>query len=223
MQISDDQIVRSVRFDAFWNSRLSRMKKYLFLGCALIAIFFGSLPAARAASGQATGPAHTSGGGGGHGFAGGGHGFSGRGFGGHGFAGRGGGFHGPYGRWEGRGYGHWGGGRYWHHRWYPGYYGLGIYGLGYPYYSDYYYPYDYPFAYYGDTPYYGYSDYPPVPAGSAEAAVQSALARRGYYRGEIDGILGPASYRAIRSFQADQGLPVTGQVDARLLRALRIG
>jgi peptidoglycan hydrolase-like protein with peptidoglycan-binding domain len=30
------------------------------------------------------------------------------------------------------------------------------------------------------------------------------------------------SLRAIRSFQADQGFPVTGQVDARLLRALRI-
>jgi hypothetical protein len=209
------------------------MKKYLLLGCALIAIFFGSLPAARAASGQATGPAHLSGGGGGHGSAGGGHGFAGR-----GFAGRGGAFHGQHGqwagrghgqwsgghgRWAGRGYGHWGGGRSWYRRGYSGYYGLGIYGFGYPYYSGYYYPYDYPFAYYGDTPYYGYSDYPPVPAGSAEAAVQSALARRGYYRGEIDGILGPESYRAIRSFQAAKGLPVTGQVDSRLLRALRIG
>src|SRR3979490_1380013 len=75
-------------------SRLSRMKKYLLLGCALIAIFFGSLPAARAASGQATGSAHLSGGGGGHGSAGGGHGFAGR-----GFAGRGGAFHGQHGQW----------------------------------------------------------------------------------------------------------------------------
>ena len=104
----------------------------------------------------------------------------------------------------------------------PRLYRLGVYGFGYPSYSNYYYPYDYPFAYYGDTPYYGYSDYPPVATGSSEATVQAALAQRGYYRGAIDGILGLASLRAIRSFQADQGFPVTGQVDVRLLRALRI-
>jgi len=88
------------------------------------------------------------------------------------------------------------------------YIGCGVCGLGYPYYSNYYYPYDYPFAYYDDTPYYGYNDYLPVAAGSSEATVQTALAQRGYYRSAIDGILGPASQRAIRSFQADQRFPV---------------
>jgi hypothetical protein len=137
-----------------------------------------------------------------------------------------GGFHGGprpgYSGYGNRGYGrNWGqGGHYWHHRWYPGYVGLGIYGLGYPYYSGSYYPYDSPFAYYGDTPYYGYSYYP-QPVGSSEAAVQAELAQRGYYHGPIDGILGPASYRAIRAFQAAHGLPPTGQVDSNLLRALR--
>jgi hypothetical protein len=181
------------------------MKKCLLLAYVLTAAFWVSEPVANAAGGQA----HISGGGG-RGIAGGRSGF------------RGGVGRGYSGRWAGRGYGHWrGDGRYWHHRWYPGY-GWAVYGFGYPYY-DYYYPYDYPFAYYGDTPYYGYNDAPAVPAGSVDATVQSALARRGYYRGEIDGILGPASYRAIRAFQADKGLPVTGQIDSNLLRALRMG
>ena len=120
--------------------------------------------------------------------------------------------------WNGRNWNR--GGYYRYHRWYPGYAGAGIYGFGYPFYSGSYYPYDYPFAYDGDTPYYGYSYYPES-AGSSEAAVQAALAQRGYYNGPIDGILGPASYRAIRAFQAAHGLPPTGQVDSKLLRALR--
>jgi peptidoglycan hydrolase-like protein with peptidoglycan-binding domain len=38
----------------------------------------------------------------------------------------------------------------------------------------------------------------------------------------IDGVIGPQSRHAIEAFQADQGLLVTGQIDAGLLRALRI-
>ena len=52
-------------------------------------------------------------------------------------------------------------------------------------------------------------------------AVQAELARRGYYRGPVDGVLGPESRSAIRSFQARNGLPVTGRIDADLFRALR--
>jgi membrane-bound lytic murein transglycosylase B len=53
--------------------------------------------------------------------------------------------------------------------------------------------------------------------------VQSALTKRGYYRGPIDGIIGAASRRAIRAFQTDQGLPVTGLIDRKLLTALQRG
>jgi peptidoglycan hydrolase-like protein with peptidoglycan-binding domain len=53
--------------------------------------------------------------------------------------------------------------------------------------------------------------------------VQSALGKRGYYRGPIDGVIGAGSRRAIRNFQTDQGLPVTGSIDRKLLGALRIG
>jgi peptidoglycan hydrolase-like protein with peptidoglycan-binding domain len=47
------------------------------------------------------------------------------------------------------------------------------------------------------------------------------LAWRGYYSGRIDGVMGPETTGAIRSFQAHQGLPVTGQIDSGLMDALR--
>ena len=52
-------------------------------------------------------------------------------------------------------------------------------------------------------------------------AVQAALAWRGFYSGRIDGVLGPETRSAIRSFQAHQGLPVTGQIDSGLINSLR--
>jgi len=39
---------------------------------------------------------------------------------------------------------------------------------------------------------------------------------------EADGVVGPATRRALRSFQSDQGLSVTGSLDARTLRALGV-
>ncbi len=54
------------------------------------------------------------------------------------------------------------------------------------------------------------------------AEVQVELARRGYYRGVIDGVIGPASRSAIRRYQYDRGYPVTGRVDYPLLRMLGI-
>ena len=55
---------------------------------------------------------------------------------------------------------------------------------------------------------------------STDAAVQNALARRGYYHGPVDGELGPISSRAIARFQQDRGLRVTGTVSQSLLEAL---
>ena len=51
--------------------------------------------------------------------------------------------------------------------------------------------------------------------------VQRGLARQGYYRGPIDGDIGPGSRSAIRAFQADNGFAPTGRIDRRLLEALR--
>jgi hypothetical protein len=91
----------------------------------------------------------------------------------------------------------------------PFYYG---YGYGYPY--------GYGYSTYYSQPYYEEGAY----SGgnySAEVDVQSALADRGYYDGPIDGIIGSGTRRAVRAFQRDNGLPVTGRIDRRLLNALR--
>jgi hypothetical protein len=111
--------------------------------------------------------------------------------------------------------------------------GFGFYGWGYPwywdyppYYSPYYYPYDYPYYYPYDDAYYEINESPSysyrMSAGGVDTAVQIALWRRGYYRGPIDGVIGSKTEAAIRSFQADNRLPVTGIVNRSLLRALRV-
>ena len=56
---------------------------------------------------------------------------------------------------------------------------------------------------------------------SVEIDVQRGLSRRGYYRGTIDGDIGPGSRSAIRAFQADNGYAPTGRIDRGLLEALR--
>jgi hypothetical protein len=53
-------------------------------------------------------------------------------------------------------------------------------------------------------------------------AVQTELARRGYYHGSTDGVMGPESRQAIRKFQETERLPVTGLIDPSLLKALRL-
>src|SRR5215510_4546575 len=61
----------------------------------------------------------------------------------------------------------------------------------------------YPYGYYGGYGYggYGYGD----SSGSRVAELQSRLASAGYYHGAIDGILGPATRRAIRAYERDHG------------------
>jgi peptidoglycan hydrolase-like protein with peptidoglycan-binding domain len=51
-------------------------------------------------------------------------------------------------------------------------------------------------------------------------AIQAALNGRGYDAGPEDGALGPRTRDAIRTYQADAGLPVTGEPSGRLLAAL---
>jgi hypothetical protein len=87
------------------------------------------------------------------------------------------------------------------------------FGFPYPYYYDY--PYDY--AYYDYGPAYDYQYW-----NDLAVSVQSELARRGYYHGSIDGVIGAGSREAIRAFQAAQGLPVTERIDPKLLKALGV-
>lgn len=62
----------------------------------------------------------------------------------------------------------------------------------------------------------------PAPVSARAVNVQKALKARGYYGGAIDGIIGPGSRAAIRAYQVDHGIPVTGVIDAPLLRSLAI-
>src|SRR5271165_2456755 len=52
------------------------------------------------------------------------------------------------------------------------------------------------------------------------AAVQRALAQRGYYKGRIDDKRGPETRRAIREFQRKEGLRASGRVDSATIKKL---
>jgi hypothetical protein len=98
----------------------------------------------------------------------------------------------------------------------------------YPYYAYGDYPYDYsdsPYDYYDYSPY----DYDGQPASvnldqygdnATVSAVQSQLAKLGYYRGAIDGDEGDETQAALARYQEDRDLSVTGTVTAATLQAL---
>jgi len=52
--------------------------------------------------------------------------------------------------------------------------------------------------------------------------VQSKLAEQSYYQGSVDGVIGSTTLEAIRQYQADHGLAVTGKIDPTLLDALGV-
>ena len=79
---------------------------------------------------------------------------------------------------------------------------------------------------YGDETWY---DEPPQPIGAAPSlrtiytvTVQQELAHRGYHVGAADGVLGRRTRAAIRDYQRDHGLPVTGEVSLELVNHLRL-
>jgi hypothetical protein len=68
-----------------------------------------------------------------------------------------------------------------------------------------------------DEPIYGYEDLPPD---QVIANVQGALQELGYYRDEVDGVLGSTTRVALENYQRDYGLPVTGTIDRETLESL---
>jgi His-Xaa-Ser repeat protein HxsA len=105
------------------------------------------------------------------------------------------------------------------------------------------YAYDYPYDDYGYNPYdyyygnpYDYYNYSPYDnddqsayatsgqsaANATVSAVQSELAKLGYYNGSIDGSLGDQTEDALARYQEDNDLSVTGTVDAATLQSLGI-
>ncbi len=111
------------------------------------------------------------------------------------------------------------------------YYPYDDYGYGYGYnpydysYGD---AYDYsgnPYGYYNYAPYYdddqsGYSGLSQSAGNSTVSAVQSELAKLGYYGGEIDGVIGDQTEAALARYQQDRDLSVTGTIDTATLQSL---
>ena len=67
-----------------------------------------------------------------------------------------------------------------------------------------------------------YEAAPPQVQHNVIVSAQIALARRGLYRGEIDGAYGSAMELSLRAYQARTRLPVTGRLDLETLAALRL-
>lgn len=67
-----------------------------------------------------------------------------------------------------------------------------------------------------------YEAAPPDVQRNLVLSAQIALARRGLYRGEIDGMYQPAVEFSLRAYQARTGLPVTGRFDLQTLAALEL-
>lgn len=76
-----------------------------------------------------------------------------------------------------------------------------------PYYSNY--------AY--DGPIYGYDG---LALDQEISQVQAALQEEGYYRGAVDGVLGPMTRQAIAAYQRDRGLAITTVIDQPTLQSL---
>jgi hypothetical protein len=75
-----------------------------------------------------------------------------------------------------------------------------------------------PNAYYAwDGPIYAYNRLPPD---QVIANVQTALQQQGYYRGDVDGLIGPVTRGAIADYQRDHGLYTTSTIDQPTLRSL---
>jgi Putative peptidoglycan binding domain len=114
----------------------------------------------------------------------------------------------------------------WHDRnWWRGHYGNNItFVFGSPYYwnAGYWFPaWGYtPNAYYAwDGPIYAHNRLPPD---QVIANVQSALQQQGYYRGEVDGLIGPLTRGAIADYQRDHGLYTTSTIDQPTLQSLGV-
>ena len=61
-----------------------------------------------------------------------------------------------------------------------------------------------------------------APSVQTIVAVQKELAKLGYYYGQIDGIVGPETRKAISWFQSVDKLSVSGRIDDPTLKALQI-
>jgi hypothetical protein len=111
----------------------------------------------------------------------------------------------------------------WHDRdWWRSHYSRVAFGVGGWYYwsAGYWFPawgYD-PNAHYAyDGPIYAYNGLPPD---QVIVDVQEALQKQRYYRGEVDGLLGPPTRAALADYQRDHSLYTTSAIDSPTLEIL---
>jgi hypothetical protein len=111
----------------------------------------------------------------------------------------------------------------WHDRdWWRSHYSRIAFGVGGWYYRNvsYWFPawgYD-PNAYYAyDGPIYAHKSLPPD---QVIADVQEALQKQAYYRGQVDGLLGPPTRAALGDYQRDHNLYITSAIDSPTLQSL---
>jgi peptidoglycan hydrolase-like protein with peptidoglycan-binding domain len=108
----------------------------------------------------------------------------------------------------------------WYHSHYPI---VSLIGGGYYFFNNgYWYP---AWGYNASAQYYAYDG--PIYAGQGTrppdqviAETQSLLQQMGYYKGEVDGLLGPLTRDALAAYQADQGLTQTAAIDQPTLDSL---
>lgn len=121
--------------------------------------------------------------------------------------------------------------RRWHRRehdrawWRRNYNRFVLFGGGYYYWnSGYWYPaygYDpYYNTYAYDAPIYSFNGLTPT---QVIARAQARLQERGYYNAAVDGTYGPMTRQALMNYQADHGLPMTGEIDQATLNSLEMG
>ncbi len=63
---------------------------------------------------------------------------------------------------------------------------------------------------------------PQASTGSTIQSAQQALQQNGFYKGTVDGKMGPHTRQAIRSFQQSKGLHATGHLNQKTLTALGV-
>ena len=62
-----------------------------------------------------------------------------------------------------------------------------------------------------------------LPPDRVIADVQASLQEMGYYKGEVDGLLGPLTREALTGYQSDNGLYTTAAIDEPTLDSLGMG
>ena|ERR1051326_1736394 len=60
------------------------------------------------------------------------------------------------------------------------------------------------------------------PSSATVSAAQRSLQRKGFYKGNVDGSMGPETHAALREYQKNSNLTVTGKLDAATLNSLGV-